>query len=81
MLAGTVHVNDIKNKNIYEVKPNQKEYVYVEEILGQIKNKPKSKDRKIHDHFYQKTPKGSYRKIRLDEELNVINPKKGSVDK
>lgn len=52
------------------------QYVYVEEILAQVNSKPKSKDRKIHDHFYQKTPKGSYRKIRLDEELNVINPKK-----
>lgn len=56
------------------------QYVYVEEILAQVNSKPKSKDRKIHDHFYQKTPKGSYRKIRLDQDLNVINPQKSKKD-
>lgn len=70
-----VKVGDIINVLVNKPGKQENQYILVEEISDKIKNKPKRKSRTVYDHFYKKTDKG-YRKIRLDNELNIIKRKK-----
>lgn len=68
----------VKIGDIIYVKVKQKgqesikQYVLVEDITDQVKNRPKARDRKIVDHIYKKTSRG-YKRVKLDKQLNVVS--------